>query len=259
MKRILLFGVLLPLAGLLVTYGQVQTGTVEYEEVMKIEIELEGEMKAMMKDMPTERRSTKLLYFNQEASLYEKSKTVSNGDMSGFNGGGRGMRMGMGMNAPDNKVFIDLKKKAIVEQREFMTRMFLIKREMPETAWKITGNQKMVLDYPCMEATSVDTAGVVTKAWFAPSIPIQSGPALYCNLPGLVLEVIIDDSSMVFTAQSISLDTPEKGTLKQPKEGKKVSQEEYDEIVAEKLKEMGIEYGEGVTPGSGVHIIRMHR
>jgi len=259
MKRVLLFGVLLALATQLVTFGQVQTGTVEYEEVMKIEIKLEGEMKAMMKDLPKERRSIKTLYFSTDASLYEKSKTAETRDMSGFNGDGRGMRMGMGMNAADNKVFINLKKNEIVEQREFMTRMFLIERDMPETAWKITGNQKMVLNYPCMEATSVDTAGLVTKAWFAPSIPVQSGPALFCNLPGLVLEVNINEGFQVFTAQSISLEAPEKETLKKPKEGKKVTQEEFDEIVAEKLKEMGVEYGGGPGSGRGVHIIRMHQ
>lgn len=263
MKKLLLFGMLLPLAGLLITFGQVQTGTIEYEEVMKIEIKLEGEMKAMMKDLPKERRSIKTLYFSKDASLYEKSKTAESRDMSGFSGGGRGrgmgMGMGIGMNAPNNKVFIDLEKKRIVEQREFMTRMFLIKREMPETAWKITGNQKMVLNYPCMEATSVDTAGIVTRAWFAPSIPVQSGPALFCNLPGLVLEVNINDGSRVFSAQSINLETPEKEILKQPKEGKKVTQEEFDEIVAEKLKEMGVEYGGGPGSGRGVHIIRMHQ
>ena len=104
---------------------------------------------------------------------------------------------------------------------------------MPEEDWKITGQQKMILDYPCMMASRTDTAGVVTKAWFTPAIPVSTGPSIFSNLPGLVLEVDIDDGSRTFTAKSIKLEEPEKGLLKKPKDGKKVTQDEYDEIVVD--------------------------
>ncbi len=74
-----------------------------------------------------------------------------------------------------------------------------------------------------------------------------------------MLEVNIDNGSQVFTAKAINLDAPEKEILKKPKEGKKVTQKEFDEIVAAKLKEMGVEYGGSPGSGRGVHIIRMHR
>ena len=85
MKRILLICTLLPFAGLFASFGQTeQTGTVVFEEVVKIEIKLEGEMAAMMKDFPKEQRSNKVLYFSPEASLYEKMKTEDAGDAGGF-------------------------------------------------------------------------------------------------------------------------------------------------------------------------------
>lgn len=259
MKRLVLLGALLPLAGLLAAFGQVQTGTVEYEEVMKIEIKLEGEMAAMARDFPKERRGNKVLYFNEESSLYTRSEVQPERDNSGFEGGGGRRMMGMRMNAPHNIVFTDLKKKEILEQREFMTRMFLIKQDMIEGDWKITGQQKMILDYPCMEATRVDTAGVLTTAWFTPAIPISTGPSLFSSLPGLVLEVNIDEGSRTFTANSISLEAPDKELLKKPKEGKKVSEEEFDQIVADKLEEMGVQRGGPGRQGGGVHVIRMHQ
>ncbi len=258
MKRIILTPAILLLAGMLFTFGQVTTGTVEYEEVIKFEIKLEGEMKAMMRDMPKERKANQVLYFNEESSLYTKSEITVEQDMTGFSGERRGR--GMRMNAPHNIVYTDLEKQEIVEQREFMTRMFLINQEMPKSDWKITGQQKMILDYPCMEATKIDTAGVVTSVWFSPSIPVQGGPALFCNLPGLVLEVNVNDSSHVITAQSVTVEEPNQDILKKPREGKKVTQEEFEQIVKEKMEEMGIE-GDMRGPGSGrgMHMIRIHQ
>ena len=259
MKRIILSGAVLLLAGMIYTFGQVQTGSVEYEEVIKFEIKLEGEMKAMMRDMPKERKQNKVLYFNEEGSLFTKSEIEVEQDMSGFSGEGRGRGMRMRMGGPSSIVYTDLKKKQVIEQREFMTRMFLITTDIPETAWKITGQQKMILDYPCMEATTEDTAGIVTTVWFSPGIPVQSGPARFSNLPGLVLEANVNDSSMFITAKSVSIETPDKGILKRPKEGKKVTQEEFDEIVMEKLEEMGVQGGPGGHMGGGTHVIRIHK
>lgn len=259
MKRIFLLSAVFLMAGFVVVYGQVKTGSVEYEEVMKIEIKLEGEMAAMARDFPKERKGHKVLYFNEEASLYKRSEVPNEMANTDFESGGGRRMMRMRMSDPYNVVFTDLEKKEVIEQREFMTRMFLIKKEMPEGDWKITGKQKMILDYPCMEATRMDTAGILTTAWFSPAIPVSSGPSVFSNLPGLVLEVNIDEGRRTFTATSISLEAPEKDLLKKPKEGKKVTQEEFDEIVAEKMEEMGIEPGRGPGRGRGMYMIRVHQ
>jgi len=246
------FGLLSVLTLLILSVGMKaqtpQAGTVEFEEIRKFEFNLEGEMAQMMKDMPSEQKSAMILYFSTEASLYEKVK----GEETMMGGGFAHAEAGINiiMSAPDNKVFIDLVKNEILEQKEFMTRTFLIKEDMPENKWKITGEQKMILDYPCMEATVTDTAGVTTSVWFTPAIPVKSGPLTFCNLPGLVLEADINDGSHKFIAKSINLDLPDEEKLMKPKDGKKVTKEEYDIIVAEKMKEMGVENG-----GSGNTIV----
>jgi GLPGLI family protein len=199
-------------------------------------------------DMPTEQRSDMILYFSPEASLYEKAKQneddhAGGGGMGGNFHAAQGMQIRMMTSTPNNKVFIDLEKNEILEQKEFMTRTFLIKGDMPENDWKITGKQKMILDYPCMEAVKTDTAGAVTRVWFTPGVPCKSGPLTFCNLPGLVLEVDVEDGSRRYIAKSISLETPDKEYFKKPKDGKKVTKEEFDKIVEEKRKEMGLEQG----------------
>ena len=259
MQRIFLPATLFLITSFLDASAQVKTGSVEYEEVMKIEIKLEGEMAAMARDFPKERKGYKVLYFNEEASLYKRSEAPNEMANTDFESGGGRRMMRMRMSDPYNVVYTDLKKKEVLEQREFMTRMFLIKKEMPEGEWKITGQQKMIMEYPCMEATRVDTAGIVTIAWFSPTIPVSTGPSVFSNLPGLVLEVDINEGSRTFTAKSVSLETPEKDLLKKPKDGKKVTQEEFDEIVAEKMEEMGMQPGRGHGSGRGIYMMRIHQ
>ena len=240
------------LSTLIINAQDKSSGTVVYEEVTKIEIKLEGEMAHLMKDLPKEQRAEKMLYFSPEASLYTAPEKEEETD-HGMGGGGMRIMMGAG---PENKLYVDLKKEEVIEQREFMTRTFLINGEMPSSDWKITGEQKMILDYPCMEATKTDTASVVTRVWFAPTIPVKCGPGKYCNLPGLVLEVDIDNGKRKMLAQSLDFTAPAKELFKKPKSGKKVSNEEFDKIVAEKIKEMGGE--EGMGSGSTIMIRVKH-
>jgi len=63
-------------------------------------------------------------------------------------------------------------------------------------------------------------------------------------LPGLVLEVNINNGDQVITATSINKET-NLSAIKKPSEGKKVTEAEYNKIVADKLKEMGIDNPHG--------------
>jgi GLPGLI family protein len=61
-------------------------------------------------------------------------------------------------------------------------------------------------------------------------------------LPGMVLEVNINNGEQVITALSIDKQV-ETALIVKPKDGKKVTDEEFNKIVEEKLKEMGVEGG----------------
>jgi len=231
------------------------SGSVIYTETVKIEVKLEGEMAAMMKDLPSEKKSEKILWFSPYASLYDDfQKEGEDQAMGGYWHSEGGVKIVM--NTPENKIFTDFENKEIIEQKEFMTRMFLIKGGMAEKDWKITGRQEMILDYPCIEASNTDTSGVVTRVWFTPSINIPAGPGEYSNLPGLVLKVDIADGKRTLMASRISFEEPGEEVFEKPDKGKKVSREEYNDIVAEKMKEMGATEG---TTGGGTVVIRVKK
>lgn len=243
----------------LFVFGQQTTkqGKVVYEETMKLNFKFEGMTDEMRERLPKERKSKKILYFNENASSFQASKEQAGAAVPGMRGGGHGgrgmgMRMMFGGGGTDDKVYLNFSENLKVEQKEFMSRVFLIEGELAKDNWKLTGEQKMILDYPCMQASQITEKDTIL-AWFTPAIPVSAGPASYVNLPGLVLEVDINNGNRILKAQSVDLKELEKGLISKPKKGKKVTREEFMKIVDEKTKEMG-----GENQGGRRVIMRIH-
>lgn len=222
------------------SYSQT-SGVVKYEESAKLHFNIQGDAPAPA-NLPTERKSQTVLHFTPDASLYEVAAGQNTPDMMNEENDGEHVQIKMAV--PDNKTYCDLKNSKRIDQRDFMQRKFLIENDLKAADWKLTGNQKMILNYPCQEATRQDRERKIT-VWFTAAIPVSSGPSSYCGLPGLILEVNINDGDQTITATSVTFENVDASVLVKPKEGKKTSQEEYDKIVAEKMKEMGIENGQG--------------
>ena len=77
---------------------------------------------------------------------------------------------------------------------------------------------------------------ITITAWYTPEIPVNQGPEAYWGLPGLILEV--NDGKTTILCSKIVMNVKEKAEIKQPNNGKVVSQKEYDEIVIKKIEEM---------------------
>ena len=72
--------------------------------------------------------------------------------------------------------------------------------------------------------------------WYTPQIPVSQGPGEYWGLPGLILEVSADRTTML--CSKIVMNPEEKAEIKKPSKGKEVTKEEYNTIVKEKIEEM---------------------
>ncbi|NNC45957.1 MAG: GLPGLI family protein [Winogradskyella sp.] len=87
-------------------------------------------------------------------------------------------------------------------------------------------------------------------AWYTPQIPINQGPDDYWGLPGLILEINADRTTILCT--KIVLNPEEKDTIKKPEKGEVVTQEEYNNITTKKMEEMRDMYrGRGRGRGRG--------
>ena len=105
--------------------------------------------------------------------------------------------------------------------------------------WKILNDLKEVAGHLCMNASWEDTIKQQkVMAWFALDIPHTGGPERYCGLPGMILEININDGAMVATADRIEAKTLVK-ELDLPKKvkGKMVSEVEYQDILHKFISE----------------------
>ena len=247
-KLLLLLGGFLPLFSM----AQNTEGTVAYTETVQFKIEIPEEQKEMMKNMPTSQSFTKALVFNENESLYKDPDMAENEDME-MSSESEGMSFKMVMKQPENIFYTDLESGKTINSREFFGRNFLINGDLKNPGWKLNSEQKKMLGYVCQKATMKRDSQTV-EAWFAPQIPVPAGPAGYGQLPGLILEVSIDNGDRTITATNVDLTSPPKGAIEKPTKGKEVTQEEFDKIEAEKMKEMGEEMG----GNGGMRVIIRH-
>lgn len=133
------------------------------------------------------------------------------------------------------KAWLDLEKNELIRQVDFMGRVFLVSEVIGPRPWKLTGKTTKILNHLCMSAELVQD-GKPIVAWFASEMPFPIGPDEFFGLPGLVLAVEIDGAT-AFLARSIELTPPSNDAVAKPKDGKKVTQEEFDIIVEEKTQE----------------------
>ena len=77
---------------------------------------------------------------------------------------------------------------------------------------------------------------LLITAWFTPQIPVKNGPGEYGGLPGLILELNADRTTIL--CSKIVLNTKDGETIEKPTKGKEVTREEYQTIVMEKTREM---------------------
>lgn len=228
----------------LLTSAQKTEGTVYYKESMTIELEPEQEQfRAMIEKGTT---SYTELLFTKNTSLYRahEEEEVDDPSQDGE------MQIQMISNRDESIVYTTLDDMKQVEQSTFMGKKFLIKGDVEKRAWKITNEKKKILDYTCTKATFTDSTSTI-EVWFTTDIPIAVGPISPGQLPGMILEVVIG-GQFTITATKVEFAAPDKKAMKAPKQGKEISREDYDVLVAEKLKEMDAERGGG--GGGGAHI-----
>lgn len=102
-------------------------------------------------------------------------------------------------------------------------------KELDTTETDSTDTQKLtdLIDIP---------KEVTVTAWYTPQIPVSQGPGEYHGLPGLILEVNSDRTTIL--CSRIVLNPEDKEKLKIPSKGKEVTRKEYNDIMKKKMEEM---------------------
>jgi GLPGLI family protein len=157
-------------------------------------------------------------------------------------------------------VYRDTETEELVEYTDFMGKKFLVTGP-PPIKWKMTMEQMTILGYPCFKAigNANDTITGPVEAWYAPTLPIASGPKNYGGLPGMILAVKGGDNGayVVYAAKIEQRPLTAEEPIAKPKDGKAVTREEFIQIKEEKTKEMEGMFRSGA--GGRPPMMMMHR
>lgn len=235
MKNVFLF-ILTLLSGQLIL---AQTnGTISYKESVKMDINVEGDHGGidLSQYLPESTTFYKELQFNEQASIYREGQGEAPEDTEIESDDGSFKMTIMHNDDIEDVFYVDFDKKSTLQQQGFMGKEFLIEEEYPLLKWKVTGEKVSYLDYECMKATTTHEDKEIV-AWFAPQISAQVGPRQFGQLPGAILMLSIDDGKTEIMATQVNL-SESIGPIEPPKKGKRVTKEEYDQVIDDKMKEI---------------------
>ena len=203
------------------------------------------------------------LDFNSTASLFYEEESLDNSERNGrFN-------FMSFMNPFQGVLHKEFATKTFTNRLELFGKIFLIKDSLPKSKWVLSGDSKKIGNYTAYKATmSRDVIQEVFQfgrqsaeeskpkmkkvnitAWFTPQIPVSTGPVKHGGLPGLILEVNSNNTTILCT--KVVMNPKEKMKIKVPNKGTVVNSEEYNKIRADKIAEMREMYGRNRGQGGG--------
>lgn len=240
--------------------AQTKEGTIIYERKMNLHKRItDPQMRAYMPEFRTSKHE---LLFIDSASIY---RMVPEDEMPETNDGG--VRMVMRFGGGDNdELYKNFSNNASIRQTDLGAKTYIIEDSIRTQRWKLSTETKTILGYICRKATTKQTQRVTgnvriitntngvsdtTKssstqpqqqeievvAWYAEDILSPVGPENNGGLPGVILQLDLNDGETVFTAIELKKETNKK-TVKPPSKGKKITSQEYAKLMQEMMENM---------------------
>ena len=169
-----------------------------------------------------------LLHFNSTESKYEDSEEEAEPGMEGWSNRKETFFMKR-----------DFGKNTLYDGITMLGKTYLVLDTITPPAWKILNDMKEVAGHICMNAMLKDTLRhQETIAWFALDMPNSAGPERFFGLPGMVLEVDINNGALMITADKIELKTlTHELAVPEKIKGKKIDSDEYQKLIEKQIKE----------------------
>jgi GLPGLI family protein len=236
--------------------AQMKEGRVVYERTMQLPTRMIRNDGGDVPQMPRSRTDQFELLFSANHSLYQFLPNANDENPGEISGGGIVMRFG-GLN---DIIYHNFDKSERIDKRNVLDRDFIVADSIRKLNWKLTDETKTILNYTARKATAQnirtamrmsmengemkrepyqDTSNVV--AWFTSDVPIPAGPDFQAQLPGLILELSVNNGQQVYRAIEVSPKVSV-SKIKPPKDGKKLTAAEFakerDALMEEMRKNM---------------------
>ncbi len=255
-----------------VVTAQMKEGKISYERKVNMHRNLpDPQMKSMIPEFRTDKFE---LIFNESASLFRSVVDDEAPDpFANAGGGGGGMRMNFRM--PTTTTYTDIAKQTQYEERAFFEKEFLIVDSLKQYKWKLSEETKTIAKQLCKKATTMITAPQMRMrisrggenntdsaanapvkpketelvVWYAENIPVSVGPENYSGLPGVIMEMNVDNGASVTTAVEVSAKYPKKELI-QPTKGEKMNRAQFQENMQKLMQDM--QRGGGIRMGGNM-------
>lgn len=223
----------------------------------------EAQKKQIKARMKNRLEKSYVLTFNKEESLFKEEEKLDVDAMSGATNS-------WGKNFAQGYQYKNVKTNSQIQKQEFYGKQFLVKDSLQPIEWQMGTETKQIGNYTCFKATASlptsdlawynfswdrlrnnnnekksDSTNVEVKqkeiqmtdieAWYTPQLPVMHGPSEYWGLPGLILEVSADNTTMLCT--KIVMNPEEKEKIEAPDRGKEITKKEYQKTIVQKMKE----------------------
>ncbi|MEZ4803262.1 MAG: GLPGLI family protein [Gelidibacter sp.] len=244
------------IVGLVLTINKVNAqefqGIATYKSHRKVDLKLDGDginderKKQLQEQLSKQFQREYTLKFNQQESIYRQNEQLEAPSPANSSG------IKIVVAQSSDIMYKNIKENRYTNETEMLGKQFLIKDTLTNRQWKLVNETKNIGVYTCYKATFTEdvktqtirddgeiesiTKERTTTAWYTPQIPISNGPEDFYGLPGLILE--INDGELTLVCTKIVLNPEEKLEIVEPKKGKEVTQQEFDDIMEKKNKEM---------------------
>lgn len=134
---------------------------------------------------------------------------------------------------PEFHLYRNFEKDRKTDVMEMLGKTYIVDDSLHTPVWKIGNQIKEVAGYICMKAETEDPVKKQKiTAWFAQDIPVSAGPERMNGLPGLILELDINDGDVTIEAINVAFRALTPEDLKMPKQkGKKLDDVAYDKML----------------------------
>lgn len=238
---------------LLAANGQQTQGRVVYQRTLQMRLRMPGD--EQLEPMMPRSRTDKLevLFGNGQSLRRPVADDDVQDEMSAQSGG---MHVSIMIDGTNDLTYTNFAAARVVDQREFGARNYVVTDSIRKENWKLTGESRTILGYPCQQAISQrivkrmmtamengelkkqevsDTMNITV--WFAPAVPVPAGPEYQGQLPGLILAIDVDNGRVVYEAVELTQQV-DIADIKEPSKGKKVTQAEFVKERDKMMKEL---------------------
>ena len=218
----------------------------------------EAQKKQVASRMKNRLEKTYVLTFNKTESFFKEDEKLD--AMSGATDS-------WGKNFAQGDQYKNVRDNQLVQSQEFYGKKFLVKDKLQKIDWKVGSETKQIGNYTCFKAMALipsdelswynfswdmmrrntpqtDSIGAEiipeikmtqVEAWYTVQVPVSHGPSKFWGLPGLILEVSADDTTML--CSKIVINPKETIEILAPKKGEEINKEDYQATVIEKMQD----------------------